>query len=48
MFEGFDSRTVPGEGADIYLRVGGAGPPLLLPEESPEATLDALAGFFRG
>jgi hypothetical protein len=47
MFEGFDSRTVPGEGADIHLRVGG-GPPLLLPEESPEATLDALAGFFRG
>ena len=38
MFEGFDSRTVPGEGADIHLRVGGAGPPLLLLHGYPQTS----------
>ena len=38
MFEGFDSRTVPGEGADIHLRVGGAGPPLLLLHGHPQTS----------
>ncbi|MEX6505014.1 alpha/beta fold hydrolase [Jiella sp. M17.18] len=29
MFEGFDERTVAGDGADIFCRIGGDGPPLL-------------------
>jgi haloacetate dehalogenase len=39
MFEGFDSRTVPGDGAGIHLRVGGDGPPLLLLHGYPETHL---------
>jgi len=38
MFEGFDSRTVAGEGADIHLRVGGDGPPLLLLHGYPQTS----------
>jgi haloacetate dehalogenase len=36
MFEGFQARRVPGDGAEIHLRVGGAGPPLLLLHGYPQ------------
>jgi haloacetate dehalogenase len=38
LFEGFASRTVAGEGADIHLRVGGDGPPLLLLHGYPQTS----------
>lgn len=36
MFETFESRTLPGEGADIFCRVGGSGDPLLLLHGYPQ------------
>jgi haloacetate dehalogenase len=30
MFEGFTTRTVATDGAEIHLRLGGQGPPLVL------------------
>ena len=30
LFPGFESKTVTGDGADIFCRTGGEGPPLLL------------------
>jgi haloacetate dehalogenase len=38
MFEGFSSRTVAAEGADIHLRLGGDGPPLLLLHGYPQTS----------
>ncbi|HSK36138.1 MAG TPA: alpha/beta fold hydrolase, partial [Actinomycetota bacterium] len=38
MFEGFSSRTVAAEEADIHLRLGGAGPPLLLLHGYPQTS----------
>src|SRR5215211_3896946 len=38
MFEGFDRRTVAAEGADIHLRLGGHGPPLLLLHGYPQTS----------
>jgi len=35
MFEGFEVRDIDGDGARIHLRVGGAGPPLLLLHGNP-------------
>ncbi|MDX1539950.1 MAG: alpha/beta hydrolase [Geminicoccaceae bacterium] len=37
MFEGFDQRTVAGEGAEIRLRIGGSGPPVLLLHGYPQS-----------
>lgn len=36
MFEGFSERLIPGEGAEIFCRIGGEGPPLLLLHGYPE------------
>lgn len=36
MFEDFDTRVIPGEGAEIFCRIGGVGPPLLLLHGYPE------------
>ncbi len=36
MFHGFTERVIPGEGADIFCRIGGDGPPLLLLHGYPE------------
>ncbi len=36
MFEGFEERRVEGDGASIYLRIGGVGPPLLLLHGYPQ------------
>jgi haloacetate dehalogenase len=38
MFEGFTTRMVAGEGADIHLRLGGQGPPLLLLHGYPQTS----------
>ena len=38
MFEGFSSRTVAAEEADIHLRLGGGGPPLLLLHGYPQTS----------
>jgi haloacetate dehalogenase len=38
LFEGFASRTVAAEGADIHLRLGGDGPPLLLLHGYPQTS----------
>jgi haloacetate dehalogenase len=38
MFEGFSTRTVAAEGADIHLRLGGDGPPLLLLHGYPQTS----------
>jgi haloacetate dehalogenase len=35
MFEGFEVRDIDGDGARIHLRIGGAGPPLLLLHGNP-------------
>ncbi|MBP0616257.1 alpha/beta fold hydrolase [Jiella mangrovi] len=36
MFDGFTTRIIPGEGADIFCRIGGDGPPLLLIHGYPQ------------
>ena len=36
MFEGFDERTIPGDGADVFCRIAGDGPPLLLLHGYPQ------------
>lgn len=36
LFPGFEARTVAGDGADIFCRIGGNGPPLLLLHGFPE------------
>ena len=36
MFDGFIESTIPGEGAQIFCRIGGEGPPLLLIHGYPE------------
>lgn len=36
LFPGFESRRVPGDGVDIFCRVGGSGPPLLLLHGYPQ------------
>jgi haloacetate dehalogenase len=36
MFEGFKSKTLSGDGADIHLVIGGKGPPLLLLHGYPQ------------
>lgn len=36
LFPGFEARTVPTSGADIFLRTGGDGPPLLLLHGYPQ------------
>ncbi|UIJ71944.1 alpha/beta fold hydrolase [Aurantimonas sp. HBX-1] len=36
MFEGFEENTIPGEGADIFVRSAGSGPPLLLLHGYPQ------------
>ncbi|WP_279478981.1 alpha/beta hydrolase [Aureimonas sp. SK2] len=36
MFEGFETRTVSGEGAEIFCRIAGDGPPLLLLHGYPQ------------
>src|SRR4029450_12788283 len=38
MFEGFGTRTVAAEGAEIHLRLGGDGPPLLLLHGYPQTS----------
>jgi haloacetate dehalogenase len=38
MFEGFDTRTVATDGAQIFLRLGGQGPPLLLLHGYPQTS----------
>jgi haloacetate dehalogenase len=38
LFPGFDRRTVAGDGADIHLRLGGDGPPLLLLHGYPQTS----------
>jgi len=39
LFPGFDRRTVPGEGVDIFCRMGGSGPPVLLLHGFPQTHL---------
>ncbi len=36
LFEGFESRIVPGDGCDIHLMIGGSGPPLVLLHGYPQ------------
>ena len=36
MFEGFEARHLAATGADIYLRIGGGGPPVLLLHGYPQ------------
>jgi len=36
MFEGFEARHLAAIGADIYLRIGGGGPPVLLLHGYPQ------------
>jgi haloacetate dehalogenase len=36
LFPGFSTRTVPGDGADIFCRIGGSGPPLVLLHGYPQ------------
>ncbi|MBB4003801.1 alpha/beta fold hydrolase [Aurantimonas endophytica] len=36
MFEGFEEKTIAGEGADIFVRIAGSGPPLLLLHGYPQ------------
>ena len=36
MFEGFETRTIAGDGADIFVRIAGSGPPLLLLHGYPQ------------
>ncbi|HJW63445.1 MAG TPA: alpha/beta fold hydrolase, partial [Actinomycetes bacterium] len=38
LFEGFGTRTVAAEGAEIHLRLGGDGPPLLLLHGYPQTS----------
>ena len=38
LFEGFGTRTVAAEGAEIHLRLGGGGPPLLLLHGYPQTS----------
>src|SRR5688572_20773571 len=36
MFEGFESRRLEGRGAEIFLRIGGSGAPVLLLHGYPQ------------
>ena len=36
MFEGFEQRTIPTSETEIFARIGGAGPPLLLLHGYPQ------------
>jgi haloacetate dehalogenase len=36
MFQGFEARRVPGSGAELFVRVGGSGPPVLLLHGYPQ------------
>lgn len=36
MFEGFETTTIAGDGADIFVRIAGSGPPLLLLHGYPQ------------
>lgn len=36
LFPGFEQKRLPGDGADIFLRLGGSGPPLLLLHGFPQ------------
>jgi haloacetate dehalogenase len=36
LFRGFEQRHLSGDGADIFLRLGGSGPPLLLLHGYPQ------------
>lgn len=53
LFPGFEAVTVAGDGVDIFCRVGGEGPPLLLLHGYPQChaiwhrVAPALAGSFR-
>ncbi len=52
MFEGFETRRIGTSGAEIHLRMGGEGPPLLLIHGYPQSHViwhrvaPALAGRF--
>ncbi|MBL8513963.1 MAG: alpha/beta hydrolase [Betaproteobacteria bacterium] len=39
MFEGFDARTLRINGVDVFVRIGGSGPPLLLLHGYPQSHL---------
>lgn len=52
LFAGFETATIPGDGAEIFCRIGGAGPPLLMLHGYPQChaiwhrVAPALAGSF--
>jgi len=40
LFEGFDTRRIAGSGADIFCRIGGSGPPLVLVHGYPQTHVE--------